>query len=96
MQNMMMSPPPRFAVETITVNGNTYTCASGGWISVPLADARAMMDQGWNTNHAQGDGTTAQRPTSPITGTTFLDTTLGAMIGWDGQNWRNTVTGAVV
>jgi len=33
------------------------------------------------------NGTTALRPTSPITGQSYFDTTLGKPIWWDGVEW---------
>ena len=41
-------------------------------------------------------GTTAQRQSNPRTNQTYYDTTLGAVIKYDGTNWKNILTGATV
>lgn len=42
-----------------------------------------------------GSGTTAQRPTTVVTGFTYFDTTLGIPIFWNGTGWRNASGGVV-
>jgi hypothetical protein len=40
--------------------------------------------------------TTATRPTDQRVGEMIVDTTLGAVIIWDGATWRNPATGSAV
>jgi hypothetical protein len=75
----------------ITVNGRTYNTALGSSVQVPAVDAVEMMANGWSI-FGWGSGTTAQRPTpGPFltAGLLWYDTTLSAMICWDGATWRS-------
>lgn len=80
----------------IVVNGRSYTAAIGTSLQVPAHDADQMMANGW-TPFAHASGTTAQRPTgiAAARGTLYLDTTLAAVICFDGYTWRNSAGAAV-
>lgn len=82
----------------ITVNGRTYTAPVGATIDVPDFDALVMKANGWTdvAHFAAGVGATATRPANPTKGMTYVDSTLGVVIQWDGKTWRNPVTGAAV
>ncbi len=81
----------------ITVNGRTYTTPVGTPIDVPDFDAFIMLANGWTSiDKSAGVGTTAQRPNPATKGLTYLDTTTGMHIQYDGKTWRNPVTGAAV
>jgi hypothetical protein len=41
-------------------------------------------------------GPTTARPTYPKPGVVFVDTTIPAVIAWDGAAWRNLASGAIV
>lgn len=90
-------PPADGLHNTISIFGRTYTCAADGFLDVPDDDAAVMTANGWqHAGHGGSVGATAARPawTKNERGRTFLDTTLGYLIIWDGQNWRNPTTGA--
>ncbi len=103
--NVTMLPPPVTGGNTasvvaganpIVVNGRTYSCALGSTISVPACDAVALNANGWSPV-AWGSGPTASRPTGAFLapGMHWYDTTVGAIIVYDGATWRN-VSGAAV
>ncbi len=81
---------------TTTVNGRTYKGVAGTPVSVPDFDADMLEANGWIKTAPGGTGTTAARPTAPKVGTEYHDTTVGAIIKWDGKAWRNVMTGASV
>ncbi len=83
---------------TDTGAGNTGgTPNVNATVDMPDDDARIAGANGW-LRVANGVGATTARPawTLDQDGFTFLDTTLGFIIVWDGQSWRNPLTGAVV
>ena len=96
-----VSPPSDAKHPTILVNGRTYTCAVGSTLDVPDHDAQVMSANGW---HSHGlVTTTAGRPAvsngaNPVyvKGAPLIDSTLSAVIFYDGAAWRNYLTGAVV
>lgn len=96
-----VSPPADSKHPTITVNGRVYTCNLGSTIDIPDHDAAVMAANGW---HSHGlVTTTAGRPTlasgaNPvqIKGVPLIDSTLGAVVIFDGVQWRNMLTGAIV
>lgn len=89
--------PPGAGPTTIQVNGRTYTVANGSTQDVPYCDAIEMTASGWVTPAFDGGvGATALRPAAPYRGMLFQDTTVGAVIQWDGATWRNPMTGASV
>lgn len=99
---MMVMPAPNCA-NPIAVNGRSYAAPLGTYLTVPLSDGQVMTANGWLTNCARGAGTTADRPPrgsidvqAGVDGTTFFDTTVGALIIFDGVNWRHTGTGSIV
>lgn len=91
-------PPPNALIgpNPITVNKRTYQCNVGSVITVPDWDARQMEANGWL--YVGSVDTTANRPilSKSARGQTFLDSTLAALIVWDGVQWRNQISGAVV
>lgn len=104
MRNFRLMPPPyppaSLQVNPMTFNaqapGNdrTYSCAIGSTIDVQEADASVMMANGWICCASGGVGPSSQRPKEPARiGEPFIDTTLGKIVAWDGQGWRDPVTG---
>ena len=93
---LMPPPSPAAGVNPITVNGRYYTCAQGATIDVPDFDAEKLVANGWINVAQHGANTTAARPSNPTKGMTFLDTSLGYVIRYDGSAWRNPATGAAV
>jgi len=55
-----------------------------------------LTANGWSGAASHGADVTASRPSNPKKGATFLDTTLGYNVIYDGKYWRNPVTGAIV
>lgn len=99
------TPGGENAYYSVTGNGYTDTNAGSTAASPPTAYAADMPDDdalfadanGW-VAVAKGVGTTVARPVWPRdrAGWSYLDTTLGYVIIWDGQTWRNPATGASV
>ena len=88
--------PPDANPITTTVNGRTYSTTAGTPLDVPDFDALVLRANGWHVSALGGVGTTSIRPAFPNKGARFLDTSLGVEISFDGKNWRNAITGAVV
>jgi hypothetical protein len=95
MPTIRVLPPNTIGIDTMTVNGRTYSASAGVPIDVPDFDAQVLKANGWYISAAGGVGATPARPASPTKGTRFLDTTLGLEIAFDGKVWRNATTGAV-
>lgn len=98
-----VSPPAnsKLGVNPITVYGRTYSVAVGSTQDVPDADAAQLVGNGWHS-HGQVVAT-VNRPTTAVgagpvypKGQVLIDSTLGAAIMFDGLQWRNFVTGAIV
>jgi hypothetical protein len=74
-----------------------YSCSPGSTLDVPgdpSCDASVLGSQ--NFAVVAMSGTTGSRPTSLgiKAGTLFIDTTLNAVLCWDGVTWRSVLTGA--
>lgn len=103
MATLRLLPPAGGNHGTIKVHGRSYTAASGSYIDVPDFDAGHMLANGWlQLSTPRASGATSARPTTLPNGSrlpagyTYLDTTLGYAILWDGAAWRNPATGASV
>ena len=105
MTTMRLLPPIAPGRQTISVNGRSHTCQIGSTIDVPDFDAGVMCANGWTSpGPVRGSGATSARPATFPSGTAFaippgftwLDTTLGYIIVWDGATWRNPATAAAV
>jgi len=89
------------AQSATPANGRSYSIATG-MQDVPDMDAQVLSANGWAVLGMVG--TTANRPKATDddmamafgVGMRYIDTTLAAMIVWDGANWRNVATGAAV
>lgn len=92
--NRRLLPPLNVQMQTLSVDGRSYSGTPGQVLDVPDFDAGQLEANGW-TPIAQS-GTTAQRPAlaAVARGTHYFDTTLAALIAWDGATWRNPATGA--
>lgn len=93
--NVMMHAPASGNM-THKVNGRSYTGIPGTPQLIPDFDAMQLEANGWVRAGEGAAGTTAARPTSPVKGETYNDTTVGAMVKWDGKQWRHATTGASV
>ena len=87
-------PPNATVKQTITANGRVYSAMPGAVVDVPVTDAQVLAAKGWC--EVAGSGTTAQRPTTPFLGQLYHDNTLGYVIVWEGQNWRQPASGSAV
>jgi hypothetical protein len=87
-----MYPKNGNTVDQHKVNGRTFQ-ASVGYQDVADHDADMLQANGWVRGGKSG--VTSARPTNPGRGDQFIDTTLAAVIMWDGAAWRNVLTGAV-
>lgn len=77
----------------------TYSATKGGVIDVSgdvngdvqtLLSARDPLPGGTNYFVLLGQsGPTSARPTYPVAGQPFIDTTVGAMLWFDGSAWRD-------
>jgi hypothetical protein len=86
---------PKGNAATLVINGRAYSVAASASIDVPNMDAQVLAANNWG-KIGDGSGTTAQRPATPHVGQTYVDTTLGYMVCWEGAAWRNPATAAVV
>jgi hypothetical protein len=94
MATITFMPPGTGHSNPCKISGRTYAASLGSVIQVPDFDAAAMDSNGWIRCAAHGSGTTAQRPmTGLFPGMTYLDTTVGGNVIWDGVVWRSHVTG---
>jgi hypothetical protein len=100
MTTRRMLPPPAVNQQTRIVNGRTYTGAPGTVQDILDTDAMMLSANGW-VDCGQS-GPTGARPTSAVAayplvaGVQYVDTTLNAVIRYDGSAWRNVLTGASV
>lgn len=102
MTTIRMFPPVATNEQTRVVNGRTYTGTPGQILDVPDFDAQQLQSNGWTW--VAPSGPSSSRPTSALSqglyratpGMTFLDTTLGSLIVFDGSTWRSPATGAAV
>lgn len=97
-----LMPPANGTANPFTFQGRTYSCAVGSTIDVhddtgtPF-DETALASNGWTPTSSLGVGPTGARPTSIAKPRdTFVDTTLGLLIIYDGAAWRLPTTGAAV
>jgi hypothetical protein len=96
-----------FSIPDTTVvpaQTRTYSCALGSAIDVPDADAALMIGNGWQPlTYGATVGPSLARPAvnrglkyPSDVGRIFVDTDVVAVIVFDGQCWRNFLTGAAV
>jgi hypothetical protein len=82
-------------------NGRSYLVANG-MQDVSDIDAAVLGANGWCVYGMVGPTSGRPTATDPDMGVTFgaatkyIDTTIGAVIQWDGSAWRNVLTGATV
>lgn len=81
---------------TLQCFGRTYVGVAGTPLLMPDQDAQIAGANGWTVVAKQGAGATTARPTNPQKGDQYLDTTIPAVIIFDGKLWRNHATGASV
>lgn len=95
-------PPigPKFANPHVCSDGISYGCPTGSTLDVPDHIGNQLAAAGWLDVTGQHGpdtcGSTTARPENPFPLRTFLDTTLGYIVIFDGLTWRNPATGAAV
>jgi hypothetical protein len=94
MATIRLLPPLDVKFQTLTTNGRNHSAAPGVVHDVIDFDADSLGGNGWT--RVGEVGATAQRPVNPARGKLFTDTSVGAMIIFDGATWRNPATGAAV
>ncbi|BEH49316.1 hypothetical protein ACGYTQ_10280 [Burkholderia pseudomallei] len=100
MSNVIVHVPVGAPHNVVTPAGTPYSAWPGNPISVGSADATILTQWGWifgaRGNPLALEGTSANRPASPVVNDRYLDYTVGKQIFWDGANWRDPITGAAV
>jgi len=81
-----------YATSTGTLTTTLTSSRVGFVLNAAVNDGRILV---LPTRRNTSTGTTAQRPTTITTPFTYLDTTLGIPVFWNGANWIN-ASGAVV
>jgi hypothetical protein len=100
MTTRRMLPPSVVQKQTVTVNGRAYSLQPGSTLDPPDFDAGPLSANGWIDCGLSGP--TSSRPSSAVgpnalfVGLEYIDTTIGAVIRFDGASWRNVITGAAV
>jgi hypothetical protein len=99
-------PPINPALQTTSVQGRIYSGTPGSVVDIEhrqpggARDADELMIRGWTK--IAPCGPTAERPSGSfgdfpaLEGRFFYDTTIDALIVFDGDTWRNPATGAAV
>jgi hypothetical protein len=97
-----MLPAAAVGQQNQIVNGRSYSGTPGNAVDIPDSDAAVLAANGWVI--VAPSGPTSARPTPSalsapyIAGisTKFYDTTIAAMIVFDGATWRSPVNGSAV
>jgi hypothetical protein len=99
LKQRMLPPPPRMRLS-FTIQDRSHSApAGGGYLDVPVEDARVMAYGGWLD--CGPVGLTENRPVpgnafEPLRGKTYFDTDLQTLVIYDGVNCRNIMASAVV
>ena len=91
---MRLLIPPAAEQLALEVNGRRYGAEAGQTIDAPESEALILATKGWVLLGQAG--TSEERPALPRAGDRFLDDSLGLELIFDGADWRNSATGAVV
>jgi hypothetical protein len=100
MTTRRMLPPANVQQQNMTVNGRAYAAQPGTVLDLPQFDAGPLGANGWIDLFDSGP--TSARPNSAVglprlfVGCVFVDTTINAVISWDGGAWRSILTGSAV
>ena len=100
MTTYRMLPPTDPKFQTMTANGRPYVGVPGAALDVPDFDADVLGANGWVK--VAPSGPTSARPVGSagfyqaLAGKHYYDTTLAALIVFDGQTWRSPVNGSSV
>ncbi len=97
--NWRMFPPNAVREQTRTVNGRTYSGTPGSVLSVPEQDGQILQANGWTSIAPSGPASPAGRQDRHLRRpprAQFFDETLGKLIVFDGQTWRDPLNGNAV
>ena len=103
MPNFRVISPAKAASPITTPGGRSYPQTPGAAYDIGQSDAEFLSANGWQT--VGQVGATSQRPSSNLStagiygaqpGTFYVDTSLNAVIVFDGSGWRSALTGAAV
>ena len=98
--NIRMLPPAAVQKQTMTINGRAYTAAAGSFLDVADFDAGGLNANGWISVAPSGPTsarlTGALGPYAAAPGVRYFDTTINALIIYDGATWRSPVDGSSV
>jgi hypothetical protein len=86
MPNYRMLPPTAVANQTCVANGRTYTATPGNVLDVPDFDSGVLAANGWSRIALSGP--TTARPVPASKGLHYYDTTVPALVIYDGATWR--------
>ena len=85
-------PMPGVVVRKMAVEGREYEVPQGqNYLDVPMEDARVLVFNGWLD--LGWVGVTNERPPNPLRGETFTDVEIGVVLFFDGQKWRDFLSG---
>ena len=94
--NFRCLPPVALGKQTIVANGRTYSSTPGNFLDAPDLDAVVLAANSWIKICPSGP-TTSRPTTNPNTsppyvaapGFHYYDTTISALIIFDGATWRS-------
>ncbi|UHC14349.1 hypothetical protein LRS73_17465 [Methylobacterium currus] len=98
--NWRLFPPITARDQTRIVNRRTYSGVPGTVVSVPEQDGQMLQANGWT--YIAPSGPTSARPAGRTglyaahRGAQFFDESLGKLIVFDGQTWRDPLNGNAV
>jgi hypothetical protein len=93
-------PPVAVAYQTRVVNGRSYSGTPGSTFDIADFDAGELCANNWldlglsGPTSARPSSTTGPNALAP--GLMFIDTSLSAVVCWDGAAWRDVLTGDAV
>ncbi|MFH6786312.1 MULTISPECIES: hypothetical protein [Methylobacterium] len=98
--NWRLFPPVAVREQTRTANGRSYSGQPGGVVTVPEQDGQVLQANGWTFVAPSGPTSARQAGKTGLyaahRGATFFDETLGKLIVFDGQAWRDPLNGNAV
>jgi hypothetical protein len=100
MATRRMLPPAVVQKQTVNANGRQFVGVPGSAYDISDFDAGPLSANSWIDCGLSGP--TSSRPSSTVgpnalfVGFEYVDSTIGAVVRWDGANWRSVLTGAAV
>jgi len=103
MATFRMLPPVSVGEQTRVINGRTYSASPGVALDIFDSDAQTLSANGWLKVALSGPSSARPSPnpngTPPYlaaAGFHYIDTTLGKLVVFDGQVWRDPLTGNAI